>query len=103
MPIIQVMPTPDEVDRVIKAVSGKAPRYVRAGQCIRCGSCCELEDCPHFDHGDGVSTTCKIHDRPDFPEKCRLYPDNPPTIFKKCGFYFVDTLDDNRKLKVREV
>ena len=94
---------PEQVERIIKAVSGKAPRYVREGRCIQCGSCCLQEDCPHYDAGNGATSTCKIHDMPDYPERCRLYPSNPPTIFRKCGYYFVDTLEGNRVLKIGEV
>ena len=88
-------------DLLLEIVSGRKPRYTRHGQCNRCGECCSQEDCEHFGW-QGNLAVCVIHDSPDRPEKCRMYPANPPTIFSRCGFYFVDNTNE-KHLGVQEV
>ena len=69
------------------------PRYTRQGECLKCGSCCVDEDCEHFD-----PPLCKIHDQKR-PPKCEWFPEAPPIIFEKCGYYFMDTWEDNKFMK----
>jgi len=71
------------------------PRYRRAGGCNKCGECCVEENCEHFEwvNGKGI---CKTH--PVKPEKCVLFPANPPIVFKKCSYYFWDTWE-KREIK----
>lgn len=80
------------------------PRYIRKGECKRCGWCCLQEDppCPHLfiDKVTGKST-CKIHKSEDRPEKCKVYPGNPPIVHPECGYYFVDRWDNGRKVKCK--
>ena len=78
-------------------------RYKRQGQCNRCGECCLNENCEHFQMGNPV--TCKIFNSPDRPLKCKLFPEMPPIPkqFKECGYYFLDTWEDNRIVGVKEV
>lgn len=80
-----------DIDKIISIVHGKEPRYTRKGECIRCGTCCKLEECEHFE--EESEARCAIHDEADFPERCKLYPSLPPIIFKTCGFSFVDLVD----------
>jgi len=68
-------------------------RYIRTGECVRCGQCCEREDCEHFEGGNPA--TCKIHDK-ERPPMCELFPMAPPILFKGCGYGFIDTWEDNR-------
>jgi len=72
-------------------------RYVRRGECKKCGSCCVNEDCEHFDF-----PLCTIHDK-ERPDKCGWFPQAPPIIFEKCGYYFLDTWEDNRVVGVKQV
>ena len=71
-------------------------RYIRQGECNRCGQCCINEDCEHFVMGEPA--TCLIHDK-ERPPKCEWFPEAPPIIFEKCGYYFLDTWEDNRIVK----
>jgi len=50
----------------------------------------------------GQPATCKIHDK-ERPSKCGWFPEAPPIIFEKCGYYFLDTWEDNRIVGVKEV
>jgi len=70
-------------------------RYELKGECKRCGACCLNENCEHFEMVGNLAN-CKIHDDSDRPLKCKLFPEMPPIMFKTCGFYFVDTWEDNR-------
>lgn len=66
-----------------------APRYERRGQCIRCGACCLNEKCDRLAFADGKAA-CRWY--PDNrPEKCHVFPGNPPIVFKSCGYWFWDT------------
>jgi len=75
-------------------------RYERQGECKRCGQCCVSEDCVDFVMGEPA--TCMIHDK-ERPPKCEWFPEAPPIIFGKCGYYFLDTWEDNRIVGVKEV
>jgi len=75
-------------------------RYIRQGECNRCGQCCINEDCEYFEMGEPA--TCKIHDK-ECPPKCEWFPQAPPIIFEKCSYYFLDTWEDNRVVGVKEV
>lgn len=44
----------------------------------------------------GEIANCKIYESPDRPMDCGLFPEAPPIMFKDCGFYFLDTWEDNR-------
>lgn len=72
------------------------------GQCNRCGACCIAEKCKHLLVKDGIAT-CLIFDSPNRPDYCKMWPNNPPILFKTCGYYFIDTWENNKKLGVREV
>jgi len=78
----------------VKPYDIHAPRYVRAGECLRCGKCCVAEECEHLTTVDGVAT-CAIHDDPARPLCCVLFPEVPPLPYDGCGFYFLDRWDDN--------
>ena len=75
-------------------------RYKIQGQCNRCGQCCIGEDCDEFEINNNIAT-CKIYDLPDRPLKCVLFPELPPIPreFEKCGYYFLDTWEDDRVVK----
>jgi len=75
-------------------------RYIRQGECIRCGQCCVNEDCEHFEMG--VPATCKIHDG-ERPPRCEWFPEDPPIVFEKCGYYFLDTWKEDRVVRGRSV
>lgn len=59
--------------------------FVKAGECNRCGKCCELANCPHY-AGNGV---CKIYE--DRPDDCKEYPPLLLIVTKSvpegCGYY----------------
>jgi hypothetical protein len=74
------------------------PRYKRQGECNRCGWCCQLENCKHLKIVDGFAT-CMIYDDKKKPLKCSLYPANPPIMHEKCGYYFLDLYENNKKVK----
>jgi len=90
-----------DLGRIIDIAEGKEQRYLRKGQCNRCGKCCIEENCECFEIVDGIGI-CKIYDKPNRSEKCKLFPANPPIIFEECGYYFVDKID-GRVLKAHEV
>ena len=72
------------------------PRYKRQGKCNRCGDCCINEDCEYFEMGNPA--TCLIHDK-ERPLKCVLFPEMPSLKPNKgCGYYFMDTWEDNRRV-----
>lgn len=77
-------------------------RYIRKGECARCGDCCQNENCEHFEMDEGIAN-CKIHNSPDRPNKCIWFPQAPPIIFKRCGYYFEDTWENNRIVGAMEV
>lgn len=83
-------------------------KYIRMGECNRCGECCIgwINPCPNLEFKDNI-TSCKIHDR--LVEKddeivkqicnvstiaCSNFPLmgdlNYPAIRNKCGYYFME-------------
>ena len=78
------------------------PRYIRRGECSRCGWCCLKEDCEHL-AWNGDTATCKIYGDPSRPEKCELFPEMPPILNPRCGYWFVDKWSNDKVLRVREV
>lgn len=83
-------------------VAGKMlRRYIRKGKCNRCGQCCVNEDCEYLEMGE--IATCLIHNSPDRPNKCKWFPEMPPIprAFKDCGFYFLDTWENNKIVKYK--
>ena len=70
------------------------PRYERKGKCLQCGWCCKHEDCEHF-----KDNMCLIHDDPDRPEKCKLFPAAPPVLHEGCGYYFLDKWNNDKIVK----
>ncbi len=83
-------------------------RYKRMGKCNRCGACCLAEDppCPHlaweYKNGKKIAV-CKLYGKPERPERCKWFPEAPPIMFKTCGYYFVDTWENNRIVKPGEI
>ena len=73
-------------------------RYERRGECLRCGLCCLKEECEHLVF-KGKVATCLIHDDPDRPLKCKLWPEMPPLPFDDCGYSFLDTWESNKVVK----
>ena len=74
------------------------PRYVRKGECLRCGWCCLNEDppCLHLEQLPDGKYNCKIHKSKERPLRCKLYPSNPPITHLECGYYFIDKWDNNK-------
>lgn len=79
----------------------QGPRYIRHGECARCGWCCEREECGYFKREGGFAT-CGRHGNGQ-PEKCVLYPEVPPLVSRRCGFWFVDTFEENRVIRPGEI
>jgi len=79
-------------------ISKPKMRYELRGQCNRCGWCCDHEDCEHLVY-EGKKATCLIHGNEERPLKCKIFPSAPPIIHKECGFYFLDTWENNRIVK----
>lgn len=80
------------------------PRYIRKGKCNRCGWCCLNEDppCPYLKK-EGDKYTCTIFNEPKKRfVRCKMYPDAPPILHKECGYWFIDTWEDN-KIVTRKV
>jgi len=75
-------------------------RYVRKGECVRCGWCCRADGCEHLKIENGMAT-CMIY--ADRFKRCRLWPEMPPILYEGCGYWFVDTWEDNRRLDVGRV
>jgi len=88
----------------MKIIDINKPRYRRRGKCLRCGACCLNENCKHlvFDKKTGLAT-CKIFKSPKRPAKCKNFPAAPPIIFETCGFYFLDTWENNRIVKPKKI
>ena len=78
------------------------PRYIRKGECKHCGWCCMHEDCPYLEWKDGKSH-CTVHGTDLQPPYCKSFPDMPPIKNEKCGYYFIDKWDNNKRLKPHEV
>ena len=78
-------------------------RYKREGKCNRCGYCCLTEKCDYFDMDDGGLATCRIYGDKLRPDKCGSFPQAPPILNERCGYYFLDTWEGNRIVKPRGV
>ena len=76
-------------------------RYIRKGQCNRCGICCLTEDCEYLEMNK--IATCKIYNDNERQDKCKTFPQAPPITIDECGYYFLDTWENNRIVRVREV
>lgn len=76
-------------------------RYKRQGKCRSCGKCCLTINCEHFEMGE--IATCKIYDSLDRPSDCGLFPEAPPIMIEGCGYYFLDTWENNRIVRERQV
>jgi len=72
-------------------------RYKRQGSCKRCGWCCEYHGCPDVIYDEKGMAICTIYD--DRPDRCRVFPEAPPILHKECGFYFLDTYENNQIVK----
>ena len=72
------------------------PRYKRRGECLKCGWCCQNEDCEHFDKD---KKTCAIYGQENRPKKCIIFPSGPPITHSKCGYYFLDSWNNNKITK----
>lgn len=89
---------------------GKVPeglRYERRGICLRCGWCCMNEACPNLAFVSGLAK-CLAHPsvtgKKDQREpKCGRFPQAPPIMHEDCGYWFVDTWEDDRVVKARQV
>jgi len=76
----------------------KGLRYLRQGQCDRCGWCCEQRVCPDYLRYDKEGkAVCTIY--PQHPGECQRFPQAPPILVESCGFYFLDTWENNRLVK----
>lgn len=79
-------------------------RYIRQGECNHCGWCCMLENppCPHLMMKNGKSY-CKIWEgdqRKEIgKEYCIHFPSLPPITHDECGYYFIDTWEENKIVK----
>lgn len=77
----------------------------RRGECLACGECCRASfDCP-FLYKQGDRYLCRIHETK--PEVCKIYPFSEDDMFPhtrgKCGYYFVDSAEDeNNENKDKE-
>jgi len=73
-------------------------RYKLGGSCNQCGWCCLQEDppCPHLVDNEDGTYDCAVYDDEDRPVFCGMYPNGPPIQHKECGYYFIDTLDENK-------
>lgn len=72
------------------------PRYIRQGKCNRCGWCCDYHGCSDVKRIDGKAI-CTIYEKR--PLRCVVFPEAPPILIESCGFYFLDTWEDNRIVK----
>jgi hypothetical protein len=73
------------------------PRFIRTGECNRCGACCT--DCKDADRSSEM-VVCTIYE--DRPRCCKEFPEMPPIQFNTCGYRFIDRWDNNRVLEVGE-
>lgn len=83
----------------------KGPRYIRKGKCNRCGDCCKNEECENL-RWEGNTACCSRHNSMEGgaqQEKCVVFPEAPPIVFSRCGYFFVDTWEDNRIIRPGEV
>lgn len=84
------------VRKKIYGMDKKNLRYKRKGECKRCGWCCEYRECEDLIYEDNVAI-CTIYE--DRPQACKLFPQAPPILTEKCGFYFLDTWENNKIVK----
>ena len=81
-------------------------RYERRGSCSRCGMCCINEKCDHLRFRGGKAV-CMIHPEivgeDNREPKCEPFPQAPPILNERCGFYFIDTWEDDRVVGCRQV
>lgn len=77
-------------------------RYIRCGECNQCGICCIEEDCEYFKWEDGKGI-CTVFGKPERYPRCINFPAAPPIMIKECSYYFIDTQEDNRIIKPREI
>jgi len=78
----------------------KKNRYIRKGKCNRCGECCINEDCEHLIWESDIAICLIYKNRFD---RCKWFPQAPPILIEKCGYYFLDTWENNRIVKAKEV
>ena len=79
-------------------------RYKQGGECNRCGWCCLQEDplCPYLKKEDDDTYTCTVFDDKDKRYvKCFIYPSGPPLQVDTCGYWFEDTWEDNKIIKMK--
>jgi len=78
-------------------------RYIRYGKCNRCGFCClggdKNEPCDKLEW-KGNLPICTIYE--NRPRTCKEFPEMPPILTDKCGYYFVD-LWERKILNAKEV
>lgn len=79
-------------------------RYIRKGKCNRCGWCCLIEPtpCPYLKGTKEGEYSCsewgtKKRDI-EYPY-CKPFPPLPPIKNPKCGYYFIDTWENNKIVK----
>lgn len=88
-----------------KQKQSKAPKFVRIGQCLNCGRCCNMRtllpgvkevanllgersgDCPHLCRGTKTALCNQYRTRPPF---CAAYPAEHADLIEGCGFSFVE-------------
>jgi hypothetical protein len=76
----------------------KTVRYKRKGRCVRCGWCCEYRVCPeHLSYDEEGKALCGIYG--EHPDECKNFPQAPPILNPKCGYYFLDTWEGNKPVK----
>lgn len=73
-----------------------ALRYKRKGKCNRCGWCCEYRVCEYLRYEDEIAV-CTIYG--NHPGECKRFPQAPPILNEKCGYYFLDTWENNKIVK----
>ena len=75
-------------------------RYKRQGDCNRCGKCCIVQGCEHLSFQGGLAI-CNIYkNRFDY---CKLWPEALPIVYAECSYYFLDTWENNRIIKPRQI
>ena len=73
-------------------------RYERKGKCNRCGWCCEYRVCPEYlSYDEAGKAICDAYG--DHPGECQRFPQAPPILHERCGYYFEDTWEKNKIVK----
>jgi len=71
-------------------------RYVRMGSCIKCGVCCKFcsgfKPCKYLD--EAHDNNCRIYTTK--PYACSVYPHDWQHVIEGCGFYYIDTEDNDK-------